>query len=208
AWRLPARRRSGPLAAALLRGARDPEEYALAVHRRVSAASAARSRVRRHAGEPRHDGLLSVQTVLRLVEHDGAWAVDHGVGDLLPAVGRQAVHHQPRGTGGREEALVHLIVLERAAACRGLALLAHAGPDVGVEDVGAPDRRLDVVRDRDACARLGRDGRVGLVPARAGEDEVEPETGGRIHPGVRHVVAVAHEHYAEPGDAAAVLQPP
>src|SRR5215470_11583728 len=37
-------------------------------------------------------GLLGVQPVLGLVEHDRARAVQHAVGDLLAAMGRQAMH--------------------------------------------------------------------------------------------------------------------
>src|SRR5207248_1508102 len=39
------------------------------------------------------DGLLSVDPVLRLIEDYRVLALDHLVGDLLPAMGRQAVHH-------------------------------------------------------------------------------------------------------------------
>src|SRR5271157_2984427 len=38
------------------------------------------------------DGLLHVQSVLRLVEDDGAWAIDHFGGHFVSAMSGQAVH--------------------------------------------------------------------------------------------------------------------
>src|SRR5689334_14856001 len=61
-------------------------------------------------------GLLGVQAVLGLVQHDRARAVQHGVGDLLAAMGRQAVHHQRRGLGEAEQPVAQLVAGERLAA--------------------------------------------------------------------------------------------
>ena len=46
------------------------------------------------AQQPDHDRLLHVQPVLRLVEHHRLRPVDDLVGDLLAAVGGQAVHEE------------------------------------------------------------------------------------------------------------------
>src|ERR671916_124396 len=54
-------------------------------------------------------GLLGVEAVLGLVVDDRARAVEHGVGYLLAAVGRQAVHHQGPGAGGVEQGVVDLV---------------------------------------------------------------------------------------------------
>src|SRR2546428_1559759 len=82
-------------------------------------------------------GLLRVQPVLRLVEHDRAGAVQHAVGDLLAAMGRQAVHDQGRGLGEAQQPIAQLVARERLAALLALGLLPHAHPHVGVEHVGA-----------------------------------------------------------------------
>src|SRR5213592_2573664 len=47
-----------------------------------------------HAGEPAHDRLLHVEAILGLVEDHRLRAVEHGVRDLLAAVGGEAVHDE------------------------------------------------------------------------------------------------------------------
>src|SRR5205809_838652 len=90
-----------------------------------------------HAGEPAHDRLLHVEAILGLVEDHRLRAVEHGVRDLLAAMGGEAVHDERARAGERDDALVHLIGAESAAAGLRLGLLAHARPHVGVDDVGA-----------------------------------------------------------------------
>ena len=48
---------------------------------------------------PGQNALLRVQAVFGLVEHDRLRAIDHLVGDLLAAMGGQAVHEQRVGLG-------------------------------------------------------------------------------------------------------------
>src|SRR5262245_37326623 len=86
------------------------------------------------------NGLLRVQAVLRLVEHERAFGLDHLGGDLLAAVGGETVEDTRAGRGG-EQLRVHLERAEHRAARVGLALLSHAGPGVGVEE-GATLHRL------------------------------------------------------------------
>src|SRR5262249_10735972 len=81
-------------------------------------------------------GLLDVQAVLRLVEHDRARPVEHAVGDLLAAMGGQAVHDQCGRLGEAEQPLAELVATEGLAALLALGLLPHADPHIGVEHVG------------------------------------------------------------------------
>src|SRR5438132_1465608 len=62
--------------------------------------------------EPEQQGLLRVETILRLVPHHRMGAVDDLVGDLLPAVGGQAVHDDRVGLGPVHSGLVQLEALE------------------------------------------------------------------------------------------------
>src|SRR5260370_27457013 len=52
--------------------------------------------------QAQHHGLLRVQPVLGLLEHDGPRAVEHRVGDLLAPVRRQAVHEIGRASCRKE----------------------------------------------------------------------------------------------------------
>ena len=79
-----------------------------------------------------------------------------------------------------------------------LLLLPHAGPHVGVEDVGAARRLARVGGELDGAAGLARDldhSRVGLVALRRGRDELHPELRGAPPSALADVVAVA-----DPGD--------
>jgi hypothetical protein len=66
---------------------------------------------------PGQNALLRVQAVFGLVEHHRLRAVDHLVGDLLAAMGRQAVHEQRVGLGQRHQLGVDLIGLEQLWRC-------------------------------------------------------------------------------------------
>src|SRR5512145_30649 len=89
--------------------------------------------VERAAEELEDDRLLRVQPVLRLVERDRPRAVEHGVGDLLPAVRGQAVHDEGGRFGEAEHRLVELVAAERLEPLLALRLLSHARPHVRVE---------------------------------------------------------------------------
>ena len=64
------------------------------------------------------EGLLDVEAVFGFVEDGGVGAVEDGGGDLLAAVGREAVEDDGVAVGGGEELVVDLVAGE------GL----HAGP--------------------------------------------------------------------------------
>src|SRR3989338_696133 len=66
----------------------------------------------RASEEMQDHGLLGVEPVLRLIEHDALRAVEDAVGDLLAPMGRQAVHHERRGLGEAEQRLVDLVAAE------------------------------------------------------------------------------------------------
>ena len=88
--------------------------------------------------QPRHDGLLHVPTVLGLVPDDAVRPVDHLGGDLLAAVGGQAVQHD-RVVGRRgQQRVVELPRPEDVGrACVRLGLPAHRDPRVGGEYAGS-----------------------------------------------------------------------
>src|SRR5881409_2856780 len=69
--------------------------------------------VDRASQQRQDDRLLGVETVLRLVEGDRVRAVEHRVGDLLAAMGGQAVHDQHRGLREAHDRLVDLVAAER-----------------------------------------------------------------------------------------------
>src|SRR5690242_4074166 len=85
--------------------------------------------VRGASQQVQDDGLLGVQAVFRLVEHDRARTVEHGVGDLLTAVGGQAVHDYGTRLGEPDNCLVQLISAERLLPSHLFGFLPHRGPD-------------------------------------------------------------------------------
>src|SRR5688572_27077467 len=139
-------------------------------------------------------GLLRVQPVLGLVEHDGARAVQHRVGDLLAAVRGQAVHDDRGGPGEAHQRVVELVAAERLPPLLALGLLPHAHPHVGIEDVGAGRGVLGVGGQLQAPAQLAdrrHHARVGLVAGRARHDHGDAEQRAGQHQRVADVVAVA-----------------
>src|SRR5215475_1321755 len=73
--------------------------------------------VRRPSQQVQDHRLLRVQTILRLIEHDGAGAVEHRVGDLLAPVRGQAVHDERAGLGEADDRLVELVAAEGLLPC-------------------------------------------------------------------------------------------
>src|SRR5580704_17812481 len=100
---------------------------------------------------PRQNPLLRVQPVLGLVEHHRLRAVDHLVGDLFAAMGRQAVHEDGAGLGACHQPRIDLIALEQVMAPRAVAV-AHGDPGTGDDAVGALDGFLRVGADVDLGA--------------------------------------------------------
>ena len=105
----------------------------------ASRARAARPprRGRRSRDDEREQRLLRVEAVLGLVPGGGLRAVEHLLRDLLAVVGGQAVEDD--GVVGRacDERVVDREAGERLEPARPFLLLAHARPDVRVEDIGA-----------------------------------------------------------------------
>ena len=83
---------------------------------------------------------LGVQAVLGLVPHGRLWSVKDVLGDLLAVVGGEAVEDDRAVAGLLHEVGGDAVALEVAKALLALGVLAHARPDVRVEDVGAADR--------------------------------------------------------------------
>ena len=123
------------------------------------------------------------------------------VGDFLAAVRRQAVHEVTSGLRVRHHGLVHLVGHEDLLARLGLGFLAHARPDVGVDDVGAAHARDRVVGDRDACRRSAPPAPSptrwrrpsARSPSGTTMRDVRAEQRAGEHQRVRDVVAVADE---------------
>lgn len=80
-----------------------------------------------------------MEAVFGLVEDGGLGGLDDFVGDLLAALGGEAVEEDGIGAGGGEEGSVDLIGGEYLLAIEGFGFLAHAGPDVGIDDVRTVD---------------------------------------------------------------------
>ena len=78
-----------------------------------------------------------MEAVLRLVEDPGLGSVDHFGGDLLTPMGREAVQEDGVGIGQPHDAPVHTEAVKDLLPRRLLLLLAHGGPDIGSEHVGA-----------------------------------------------------------------------
>ena len=86
--------------------------------------------------QPYHYSLLSVESVLGLVEDLVRMLLEYLCGDLFLAVSGQAVHYHSVGLSGSHYSVVELIALEYLAALSGFALLTHGSPYVCVNHVG------------------------------------------------------------------------
>src|SRR5229473_5761899 len=90
-----------------------------------------------------------MHAIPRLLENDAAFAVEDLVGHFLAAMCWEAVHDA--GVGGSEcqELGIDLVGREAGEAFLTLGLLAHAGPNVSVDDVSLRDGvlRLTVLQE-------------------------------------------------------------
>ncbi len=136
-----------------------------------------------------------MQAVLGLLEDQAARAVQERIGDLLPAMGGQAVHDHRIGRREGEEPVVDLVALERLQPPLPIAFLPHADPGVGVDDVRILERLGGLGGEPDPppqlAARLQHAG-VRLVAGRGRHHRAAAEHRAQQQEGVAHVVAVAH----------------
>ena len=125
---------------------------------------------------------------------------------------RQTVHHEDTLVGRLDQTLVELVGPEDQRALLDLGLLAHARPDVGIQDVGARRSRRRIGADLDRAPGLRGD----LLGARDDlRDRLEPHRGRDTHrhrrlrageqQRVRNVVPFTDVREDAPGDAAEVL---
>ena len=90
--------------------------------------------------QPDQHAFLHVHAIGRLFDNHAVGAVEHFVGNLFAPVRRQAMHkHRTVGRCGHEFR-VHLVGGEVATPLFLLALLPHAGPNVGVNRHGPRNR--------------------------------------------------------------------
>ncbi len=108
------------------------------------------------------------------------------------------MHEQRALVGAAHHVVVDLVGGEDAVAFLDLVFLAHAGPDVGVDGVGAVGGGVGIVADRHLRAavlrrahRLVDDARVGLVALRRADADVGAQLDRGVDQRVAGVVAVA-----------------
>ena len=94
-----------------------------------------------------------MEAVLGLVEHRRLRPLEDLLLDLLPAMGGQAVEDDGVRGGERHALAVDDVVLEGLPPDVDLVLLAHAGPDVGVDRVGSGHRLVWVAGDYGSALR-------------------------------------------------------
>mmetsp|Transcript_11759 Transcript_11759/g.27449 ORF Transcript_11759/g.27449 Transcript_11759/m.27449 type:complete len:631 (-) Transcript_11759:1616-3508(-) len=134
-----------------------------------------------------------MHSVFRLVPHHGLRAVDDVGRHFLAAVGRQAMHEQGVGLGAGHHVAVHAPVREGGPARLVLGLVAHAGPDVGGDEVRPLAGVARMFEDAVAARILhAGHGGIDLIAAGCADMHGEAEDLGRLQPGVGHVVAIAH----------------
>jgi hypothetical protein len=138
--------------------------------------------------------------------------IDDLVGDLLAAVGRQAVHENGVLLGQRHEPAVDLEGGENAGPFFLFGFLSHGGPDVRVDGVGAAHRLLGLIREREVETGLGA-----VLAGEADHLGIRPVAGrrshGHLHPApgrgqeqtVADVVPVADVGQLESGQGPPVL---
>ncbi len=100
-------------------------------------------------GKLDHDGLLSVQAILGFIEYHRMRAIDNFIRDFAAAFRRQAVHHYMRRVGTGKKMCVNLVFLEHIGFGFSLILLAHRGPDIGINDIGIPDGLMRILGNCD-----------------------------------------------------------
>ncbi len=147
-----------------------------------------------------------MQAVLRLVPHDALRAVDDFTRDFLAAVRRQAMHEDRIGSGHCHHVGIDAPVREGGAPLLVFRLVAHAGPDIGRDQVRSSagfHRILELPQHR--CRGRASAHRIQLVAGGRRYMEREAQHFSRLQPGIGHVVGVADPRHDLPGDRAAML---
>lgn len=136
---------------------------------------------------------LGVEAVLGFLKDGAGLAFEHLFGDLLAAVGGEAVKNDVFGCGPGEELSVDLIG-PKGGFLLGLIFLAHREPGIGIDHRSAVDGIDGISDDVDiAGIEFLKELRGGGVGGGAGDGEIEAEILSRPHPGDGHVrKSVAH----------------
>ena len=133
--------------------------------------------------EDGEDGFLGVEAVFCFCEDGVGVGFEDFGGDFLFAVGGEAVHDEDVFAGAGDEVGVDLVGLEVGDAFSGFIFLAHADPDVGVEDVGVFDGFDGVRFDGDVAAfEFAEEFGGRLVAFGGADDELEAEFFSGPHP--------------------------
>ena len=90
------------------------------------------------------EAFCQVHAVFGLGEHDTLGSIDDVIGDFESAFCGEVVHEDGGGGCEGHEAFVYLVVCEGGFAAFGVFFLSHAGPDVGVDDVGSADSQFGI----------------------------------------------------------------
>src|ERR1700722_16156095 len=156
--------------------------------------------------QPYHHGLLSVETILALVQQRRLLPIDDVVGYFFAAMSGQTMHHDGITRGALEHRFVELEFLEIAAPLGGFLLLAHRGPGIGINHVGILDRRGRVVSHHAQffAPHPLEEAFLRLVARGTSDAQLETAEGGRLNPALRHVEAIADERDAQLAHVAAV----
>lgn len=136
---------------------------------------------------------MSVEAIFGLPENSVGVGFEDICRDFLATVGGEAVHDEGSGRSS-EEFGVDLVFLKLGEAIGGFFFLAHADPDVGIEDVGSGDGFGEVFGDGDFTTSPGNEVSGRLEGAGGGEAEFESTAGGGPDPGAANVaIGVADE---------------
>ena len=142
---------------------------------------------------------MYVQSVLCLVKYNRLRSFQHFLGNFFTAVCGQAVQNDCFRTCFVQQRLVNLIIMQCFETNLTLRFLAHAGPYIGIEHIGALSSLEEILLYGNAAAGLGsvllrqtQDFRIRLIALRAGADHVHANLGAGKHQRVCHVIAIAY----------------
>ena len=147
--------------------------------------------------------------VFCFVPHHRLRPVDHFGLHLFATVRGQAVHEEGIGLGGGHHFGIHAPVGKGLLAGLVFGFVAHAGPHVGGDQIGALAgfERVAIELIATGAYPLGARGQflINFVATRRAHVHLEAQQCSGLHPGVGHVVAIAHPGYRLARDGATVL---